>query len=67
MDETGWHYAKWNKPNRETKTASHMVPLICAIQKKKKKNIDGSEGNRERLVKMYKLLVARWIRSENPM
>ena len=36
-----------------------MVPLICAIQKKKKKNIDGSEGNRERLVKMYKLLVAR--------
>jgi hypothetical protein len=35
-----------------------MVPLICAI-KKQKQNIVGTEGNRERLVKRCKLLVAR--------
>ena len=36
MGETGWYCAKRNKQNRETKTASYVLPLICGTKNKNK-------------------------------
>lgn len=58
----------WMKPEGTMQSAisetekqklHHTWYHLYVQSKKRKKNIAGSEGNRERLVKSYKLLVAR--------
>jgi len=79
MDSPRKHYAKWNKWNKgdsKVNTAWYYCFYVESKKEKKIKNHKESKkkcscqglehgGNRERLVKKYKLSVMRLIRSES--
>ena len=75
MNLEGIMYAMWNKPGRERQVL-HGITYMWNHKRKNvnlwKKRVEkwlpgadmGAHGYRERLIKAYKLLVIRWIRSE---
>lgn len=65
MNDSERHYAKWKKPDRE-KEILHGFTYMWNLDKQVKLIETESRGkeNKERLVKIYKLLV---IKSENPV